>query len=77
MLVNHASISVRVLVLNAPPDWYVAIVASNRTVSFSVLRQLEWCFTTPIMLMLVQNIHAYAFAGTEAFITLAHPLFLE
>jgi len=44
-------------------DWYIAITASNRTISFSGLRQLEWAFTMPIMLTLVQNLHAYAFAA--------------
>ena len=44
-------------------DWYVSIVASDRTISFSALRQLEWAFTTPIMLSLIQNLHAYAFAA--------------
>ena len=34
--------------------------ARGQTVSFSCLRQLEWVFTTPILLLLVQNLHAYA-----------------
>ena len=44
-------------------DWYVAVPnagARGQTVSFSCLRQLEWVFTTPILLLLVQNLHAYA-----------------
>ena len=50
-------------------DWYVTYrgAASPRArdgvVSFSGLRQLEWVFTTPVLLLLVQNLHAYAFAA--------------
>jgi bacteriorhodopsin len=39
-------------------DWFVAAGAS----SFSALRQLEWAFTTPVLLVLVQHLHAFAFA---------------
>ena len=31
-------------------------------VSFSALRVLEWVFTTPVLLLLVQHLHEYAFA---------------
>ena len=47
-------------------DWYVAVPnagARGQTVSFSCLRQLEWVFTTPILLLLVQNLHAYALSS--------------
>ena len=48
-------------------DWYVSYMGSRfmggNAVAFSGLRQLEWCFTTPILLTIVQNIHAYAFAA--------------
>ena len=50
-------------------DWYVVYQgaatprARNGLVSFSGLRQLEWLFTTPVLLLLVQNLHAYAFAA--------------
>jgi len=44
-------------------DWYVVVQTSHRTVSFSGLRQLEWAFTTPVLLLLVQNVHAFAFAA--------------
>jgi signal transduction histidine kinase/CheY-like chemotaxis protein len=50
-------------------DWYVTYrgaatpKAKNGLVSFSGLRQLEWVFTTPVLLLLVQNLHAYAFAA--------------
>jgi bacteriorhodopsin len=48
-------------------DWYVvyggATRAQSGTVSFSGLRQLEWVFTTPVLLLVVQNLHAYAFAA--------------
>jgi bacteriorhodopsin len=48
-------------------DWYVvyggAVHAASGTVSFSGLRQLEWMFTTPVLLLVVQNLHAYAFAA--------------
>ena len=40
--------------------------ASGRKVSFSGLRQLEWAFTTPVLLILVQNLHAYVFAALPA-----------
>ena len=33
--------------------------------SFSALRVLEWVFTTPVLLILVQHIHEYAFAASE------------
>ena len=47
-------------------DWYVAYESASTSgavggnVSFSGLRQLEWVFTTPVLLLLVQNLHAYA-----------------
>ena len=50
-------------------DWYVVYRgaatprARGAVVSFSGLRQLEWVFTTPVLLLLVQNLHAYAFAA--------------
>ena len=47
-------------------DWYVVVPnagARGQTVSFSCLRQLEWVFTTPILLLLVQNLHAYALSS--------------
>jgi hypothetical protein len=48
-------------------DWYVSYAGSKfmggNAVAFSGLRQLEWCFTTPILLTIVQNIHMYAFAA--------------
>ena len=48
-------------------DWYVSYAGSKfmggNAVAFSGLRQLEWCFTTPILLTIVQNIHLYAFAA--------------
>ena len=48
-------------------DWYVVYRLTARAggaaVSFSGLRQLEWLFTTPVLLLLVQNLHAYAFAA--------------
>ena len=34
---------------------------------FSGLRQLEWLFTTPVLPLLVQNLHVrHAFAGAAA-----------
>ena len=49
-------------------DWYVVYHSASLTngagtVSFSGLRQLEWIFTTPVLLLVVQNLHAYAFAA--------------
>ena len=50
-------------------DWYVTYASASTAsavggnVSFSGLRQLEWVFTTPVLLLLVQNMHAYATAA--------------
>ena len=50
-------------------DWYVTYGSASTAsavggnVSFSGLRQLEWIFTTPVLLLLVQNMHAYATAA--------------
>tara|TARA_B110000977_G_scaffold23845_1_gene28816 strand:+ start:10645 stop:14103 length:3459 start_codon:yes stop_codon:yes gene_type:complete len=35
---------------------------NTSTTSFSALRVLEWVFTTPVLLLLVQHLHEYAFA---------------
>ena len=50
-------------------DWYVTVRGLSRNddvetigVSFSALRVLEWVFTTPVLLLLVQHLHEYAFA---------------
>ena len=45
-------------------DWYVKYDGAwGRKVNFSALQQLSWCFTTPVMLLLVQNLHAYSSAA--------------
>ena len=57
-------------------DWYVTVRGVGSSVevdevfsdvekigvSFSALRVLEWVFTTPVLLLLVQHLHEYAFA---------------
>lgn len=47
-------------------DWYVTVRGNDDVekigVSFSALRVLEWVFTTPVLLLLVQHLHEYAFA---------------
>jgi hypothetical protein len=37
--------------------------SNNRVVSQSGLRQLEWVFVTPVLLLLVQDLHAFANAA--------------
>ena len=44
-------------------DWYVSVPASRGATSFSALRVLEWIFTTPALLLLVQHLHECAFAA--------------
>ena len=46
-------------------DWYVSVPASRGATSFSALRVLEWIFTTPVLLLLVQHLHECAFAAEE------------
>ena len=46
-------------------DWYVSVPASRGATSFSALRVLEWIFTTPVLLLLVQHLHECAFAAAE------------
>lgn len=50
-------------------DWYVTLrgPTNTRVVSQSGLRQLEWIFTTPVLLLLVQDLHTFAFSvyGSE------------
>ena len=42
--------------------WSLGFAQLLGGVSFSALRVLEWVFTTPVLLLLVQHLHEYAFA---------------